>query len=383
MNDVHLVLFLTRATPLATWHQVGILEREAALYRQLRPLVGSIRVVTSGGPEELRYRYALGDVEILYNRHGLPPNAYSLLAPLLHRRALQAGTLYKTNQLDGAWTALLAGQLYRKPVVVRAGYLWAPTFTKVVGRTWKTRLAHRLERLALRRADAVILTTAAMKQQVAGQYGIAPERIAVIPNFVDTELFRPDPQVTPLPGRILFVGRLEPEKNLPAVLEALKQTPGASLALVGQGSQGPALAAYAQQHGLAVEFLGRIPNTRLPEEIRRAEVFILPSLYEGHPKALIEAMACGAAVIGSDAPGIRELIRHEETGLLCVPGAAGIAAALRRLLADADLRARLGAAARAAAAQQFSLTSVVQTELALYRAVQGGAMHAAPLPASG
>src|SRR5690606_27245576 len=106
-SQIRLVLFLTRATPLATWHKVGIIEREAALYRRLRPRSGGLQIVTSGGPEEVQYQDYLGDVEILYNRHGRSPNVYSLVAPLIHREALAAATIYKTNQLDGAWTAIL------------------------------------------------------------------------------------------------------------------------------------------------------------------------------------------------------------------------------------------------------------------------------------
>lgn len=369
-SHIRLVLFLTRSTPLATWHQVGIIEREAALYRRLRPHIGSLQIVTSGGPEELQYQDYLGDVEILYNRHGLSPNVYSLVAPLIHREALAAATIYKTNQLDGAWTAILAGKRYHKPVLVRAGYLWASTFAKSAGPSVKTRLARPLEHYALRHATGVILTTEVMKQQVMADSGVEADRITVIPNFVDTDRFRPDPTVTPIPGRICFVGRLDTEKNLAALLEAMTHLPGASLTLIGQGNHQAQLEAYARQHNLTVEFLGRVPNTELPALIQQAQVFILPSLYEGHPKSLIEAMACGAAVVGSDVQGINTVIDHERTGLLCTPDAAGIAAALRRLLDDEPLRACLGQAARAHAEQHFSLASIVDRELALMQRIQ-------------
>ena len=91
----------------------------------------------------------------------------------------------------------------------------------------------------------------------------------------------------------------------------------------------------------------------------------MPSLFEGHPKALIEAMACGTAVIGTNVDGIRNLIRHEETGLLCLPTVEGVRSALQRLLADEHLLKQLGRKARAAVEQEYGLNQVVSRELSV------------------
>src|SRR3546814_18364330 len=80
--------------------------------------------------------------------------------------------------------------------------------------------------------------------------------------------------------------------------------------------------------------------------INAGRIFVLPSSYEGHPKTLLEAMACGAAVIGTDVPGIREVIEDGRTGLLCAPTAAALRDAIERLLSDEPLRRRLGGHAR-------------------------------------
>ena len=80
--------------------------------------------------------------------------------------------------------------------------------------------------------------------------------------------------------------------------------------------------------------------------LNRAEVFALPSKYEGNPKALLEAMACELPVIGVDAPGVRDVIQHGVNGMLCAQSEQDIATAIRTLLADASLRNRLGCQAR-------------------------------------
>lgn len=360
---LRVVLFLSRATPLAAWEQAGILARELALYQQLRPALERLSVVTSGGSGELAYQERLPATTILYNRWGLSPNLYSFLAPLLHGRALRQATIYKTNQLDGAWSALLAGMLYGKPVVVRAGYLWADWLDQAGRRDLKAALGRRLQAFSLRRADAIIVTTTAMKERIIAKYGVAPARVNVLPNYVETQRFRPMPEITKTPGRVGFVGRMEPQKNLPALFAAMAQLPGASLVVIGSGRQQGELARLAAELGIAVEFAGTLPHDELPVAINRCEVFVLPSLYEGHPKALIEAMACGAAVVGSAVEGIDNLIVHEATGLLCPPTAEGIAAAVGRLLRDPALAARLGQAARAYVEAHYALATLANAEL--------------------
>jgi len=368
--DIHLVFFLTRAVSLARWNEIGILDREIALYKKLHGYLGSLSIVTSGGVEELAYQDRLGDIRILYNRWGLSPNAYSLLAPFLHWKALRSETVYKTNQLDGAWAAIIAGKVHRRPVIVRAGYLWAEHFRGVGNRGFKAAVIDRLEAFSTKTADSITLTTEAMKQHVIEKHNIQPEKINVVPNYVDIGKFHPMPEVEPDEGRVCYVGRFDPkQKNLCVLIEAISQIPGASLVLIGQGEQRQELEELALRCRADVQFIGVLKHDHLPIEINRSEVFVLPSLFEGHPKALIEAMGCGAAVVGTDVEGIRNVIQHEETGLLCPPTVEGIASAVQRLLADEGLRRRLGGNAQAFVEREYSLKRVAEMELAILQQI--------------
>ena len=370
LSRIHLVVFLSRATPLTRWDEGGTFEREMALYRALRPHLGSIRILSPGGLEELEYRERCAPIEILHDRWKLSPNLHSVLAPAQHRRALREATLYRTHQLDGAWTGAIASRLFRKPLLVRGGYLWAEFFERENGPGRKARWARRLQGFALRAAHGVILATEEMKRKVVERYGVSPKAIEVIPNYVDTDRFRPLPEVAPVEGRVCYVGRLHPRKNLRALFAALARVPEASLAVIGRGEEGAELRALASREKLDVHFIDRLEHHDLPFHIAQAQVFVLPSLFEGHPKSLIEAMACGAAVVGADADGIREVIRHEETGLLCPPTAEGLEASIRRRLADRELRRRLGTAARGFAEREYSLPRIVERELSALERVQ-------------
>lgn len=371
-EKIHLVLFLSRATPLSRWDKMGILVRETAIYRKLASRIGGVSIITSGGMDELDYQVQLGNIRILYNRWRFSPNLYSLLAPLLHWSALRQATIYKTNQPDGSWTAIIAGILLRKPVLVRAGYMWAEFFRQDGGHGLKANLIDRLQALSFERANSVCLTTEAMRQHVIENYSVPPEKINVVPNYVDTDMFQPIPGAEVVSGRICYVGRLHPRKNLDMLIKAVAQIPDASLVLIGQGEQLEELNKIAQDRKAKVDFMGVLPNEQIPQEINRSEIFVLPSVSEGHPKSLIEAMACKSAVIGTDVEGIRNVITHEENGLICPPTVEGIRDALRRLLKNEELRIRLGEAARTTTVQKYSLDQIVERELLMLQQVQNG-----------
>jgi glycosyltransferase involved in cell wall biosynthesis len=136
---------------------------------------------------------------------------------------------------------------------------------------------------------------------------------------------------------------------------------------VGDGPQRAELEAAAAKGQARVSLLGNLPHTELPALLNGCDLFILPSLYEGHPKVLIEAMSCGLPAIGTRVPGIQELIQDGETGLLCDTSPEGIRGAIRELLGDRELRTRLGRAAREYVLEHFSLDKILELELALYK----------------
>jgi len=362
-SDIYLVLFLSRSTPLRRWDEMGILDRELAIYKTLAPNLAGISILTCGGIEELEYQSRIENIQILYNRWGLPPNFYSLLAPFLHKSALQNGTVYKTNQLDGSWTAINAGAIYRKPVIVRAGYLWAELNRQNRTQGPKAYLIDRLQTNSFSRAEALFITTDSMKRQVIRDYNVSPRKIKVVPNYVDTDIFRPMINVTPIEGRVCYVGRLHKIKNLESLIKASTDIPKISLVFIGQGDQRSHLERIARDYQVSVKFLGALPHNKIPFELNRSSAFILPSLSEGNPKALIEAMSCGLPVIGTDIPGIQDVIQHGETGLLCSPEPDSIRETIQEIIDNLEFATRLGQNARHYAINNFSIERIVEIEL--------------------
>lgn len=341
-------------------------DREVALYRRLQERGALIRFVTYGGREDLKYARRIPGIRILCNRWQLAPARYERWLPWLHWRALALGDVIKTNQTDGGEVALRAARKWRKPLVARCGYQWS-YFAGRSRSEAEARRACRIEQEVFGNARAVVVTTPAMADDLAGRISGISHRVRVIPNYVDTERFRPEPGRSPQCD-LIFVGRLAPQKNLDGLLEAVRPL-GVTLTLIGNGPLRDVLRSRFGDLGGRLRWHDAVAHLQLPSLLNRARAFVLPSHYEGHPKALIEAMACGLPVIGADSPGIREMIEHGRTGWLCGTDAASIRQAVETVLADQDLRQQLGAGARTFAAGQFSLDRIVEMEWALLNEV--------------
>jgi glycosyltransferase involved in cell wall biosynthesis len=367
MTDINISIFFTRGVSLQTWANNGSLEREVALYLNLQKEKG-VRVcfITYGDQTDLHYRTQMQGIEILCNRWNLPARIYEQLIPLLHARALFHTDLIKTNQTNGADIALLAARIWRKPLIARCGYMWSE-FVEKEGSPAKLALVQRIENDVFSHSRNIVVTTPEMKHFIIENYGIASEKIRVIPNYVLTNVFS-SKENEAVPNRITFVGRLAEQKNLFSLIDACAGL-DIDLQFVGEGYLRGALEEKAKELGIQLTMSGNLPHHRLPQFIRQSALFALVSLYEGHPKSLLEAMACGVAVLGADSPGIREQIVHGETGWLVGTDAESIRAGIQHLIAHPQLRAYLGANARRFILENYSLDKIVETEYALYQEV--------------
>jgi glycosyltransferase involved in cell wall biosynthesis len=369
---VTLVVFFTRGMSLEGWRRAGIADRELALFTALRPRLERLVFVTYGGADDAAWETRLPGIEVLPNRWPLGSNVYSVLAPWLHRTRLRGVDVVRSQQINGAWTALVASWLTGSRLVVRCGYIWSDFVARIGGSTLRRTVTRALEWLVLRSADRVIVAGAADASRVGALHGVAVDRVTTIPNFVDTAAFRPIVEIPREPGRVVCVGRLRDHKNIAALIDAVALVPAATLTIVGDGPERAALEVHARERQIRCEFLGSLPNHDLPRVLNRAEIYVMPSLFEGNPKAIVEAMACGVSVIGTRVPGIEQVLTDEETGLLCGASAPELAAALQRLLGDRDLRERLAAAALTYARTHHSLAAAVEAELAVLQRVTAG-----------
>ena len=235
-----------------------------------------------------------------------------------------------------------------------------------------------VSRIVWRRAGAVVANSHGLRQ-VALQ--VEPRvHVDVIPNGIDTNRFTPAPTDGPAdsPLRLLFVGRLEPYKGLDFLLEALGLLQARTdrrfvLRIVGDGSLRDELPQVAQRLGVqgCVDFAGLLSPEQMPDAYRSADVFVLPSVVEGMPNVVLEAMASALPVVATRIPGCEELVVPGQTGFLAEPASTGsLADALLALIENRSLRDAMGRSARREA-EGRSWGRVAQAYISVYRHLAG------------
>jgi glycosyltransferase involved in cell wall biosynthesis len=253
-------------------------------------------------------------------------------------------------------------------------FLFYPRSFRVVNRLY-LRL---LTRLSVQRAGRVLAVSASTRRDVIRYYGVPAEKVDVVYNGVD-------PAFEPLPGDqvavfrarqglpdrfILFVGTLEPRKNVARLIRAYAQLPRSRPPLLLVGGKGwfyEDIFRLVEEMDLSadVHFVGYVPAEDLPLWYNAADLFVYPSLYEGFGLPPLEAMACGTPVVASTSSSLPEVVG--DAGLLVDPAdTAGLAAALQAGVSDAGVRARLRQAGPERA-RQFSWQATARETVDSYR----------------
>jgi glycosyltransferase involved in cell wall biosynthesis len=234
-------------------------------------------------------------------------------------------------------------------------------------------------RLSVRRARRVIAISESTRRDIVEQYRVLPETVDLI-YYGSDPAFRPLPEEhvarfrseQGLPARfILFVGTLEPRKNVVRLIEAYARLPGSDrpplMLIGGKGWLYETVFARVEELGLSAEvhFVGYVPGDRLPLWYNAAELFVYPSVYEGFGLPPLEAMACGTPVITSTVSSLPEVVGT--AGLLVNPDdTEALTAAMHRVLQDSDERNRMRTAGLAQA-QRFSWADCARRTVESYR----------------
>jgi glycosyltransferase involved in cell wall biosynthesis len=293
------------------------------------------------------------------------------LARLLRRERPDVFHAHMSSPVACKW-ALAAAVLARVPAVlgtVQVGQYEPPSRSA----SWQLRLL-------ARGVDRYLAVSRDIATELVERLGWPAEKIEVVYNAVDAERFAvaaPPGLRQQLGGNktrslVLTAARLDAQKGHPVLLEAAIQVPDAVFVLAGDGPERQNLEELAGRLGVAdrVRFLGRRGD--VPNLLAACDVFALPSLYEGSSLAVLEAMAAGKALVSSAIGGTDELIEDGRSGLLVPPGdPEALAGALRRLLADRELRASLAGRARERVERDLTRERMAERVEATYRQLLG------------
>jgi len=238
-----------------------------------------------------------------------------------------------------------------------------------------------IDRRVARNCDHVVAVSQFIRERVVATSRVPRERISILTNVVDADLFRPDPR-EPNRSGILFVGRIAAEKGIAPLIEAMvavtRQSPETVLSIAGPSQDGTERGSYLQscrnlvaRLGLEqnVRFVGAVPNRELPDLLRRSRVLTVPSVW-GEPLGVVvlEGLACGIPVVASRVGGIPELIDEGRTGLLVRPAdPEALGRALLSALNDDSLQGQAATGGPAAVARHHTWNAVSERLQSIYR----------------
>ena len=290
-------------------------------------------------PAFYRYLREYGDEFDVVHAHEIP----SLSVYLAKLRGLNAKFVYTVHGI--------AYELISRPVL------------KPVAK-----VLHFPERLAVKSADKIVAVSEHAKRETVEHYGVDEERIEAIHNGVDTEKFYPSEDFD---NQLLYVGYLIERKGSDIVIDSFidiaDEFPNTNLVLVGRGRMGEDLRNKVSGAGLEdrVDFRSNVSDEEL-RDLYSSSIFTMPSAYEGQGIVYVEAMSCGAPVIGCDNSAIPEMIEDGINGYLIDRTSEALSSALESILKDDDLRESMSRSSREKA-KDFDWDNIADETLGLYQ----------------
>lgn len=368
LNNKILTLFLMRGMSLKKWQEAGIYDREIDTYKLLAKQFKKIYIVSYGGEEEKKFEKIIPkNIEILINKRNINSFIYSFISSFIHYSKIKSTDYIKTEQMDGAWSGIIAKFISKGKFVLRTGYTWSKFHAQKKGKTVLDFFVQAgiefIERTCYLFSDKAVVGSLADKNYLIKKYKFIENKIHLIPNYINTDIFKNNNEKKD--KDIIFVGRLSPQKNIPYLFESLSGLTY-QLTIIGQGEMGGYLKKLASDLKLNVNFIEKIDNYSLTEILNRHKIFVLPSFYEGMPKVLLEAMSCGLVCIGTNVDGIREIIRDKENGLLSSLHSEDLKEKISLLMDNSFLREKIGLAARKTIEDAYSLSKNIKKEISVY-----------------
>ncbi len=383
---MRVLLTFTYNISLIEWYKSGYFNREIPFYNKIINK-GKIDYVflTYGNQKDYEYADLLGNIKInpaldlINSKVPLIKHVKSLFLPVKLKELFKNVDLIKTVQVYGSWVPCIAKILYRRKLIIKSGFGWL-AFTRNVSvkKGIKNYIKYLLkyafifinELVSFKLADGIIVTSDYDIPFIVKYYRLKRKlkknKIRLIYNSIDIETFK-SISVPKKNKYILFIGNLYAAKNVMNLIEAFKYIPQFTLDIIGEGHDKEKMIKRSEELDLNINFLGLFPNNKLPEILNQYQIFILPSISEGNPKVLLEAMSCGLACIGSNIEGINNIIKHKVNGFLCNTDPESIRDAILTLYKNEKLREKLGKNARKFILDNCSLKVNIGKEISFYR----------------
>ena len=337
-------------------------------------------------PNPWKVFHPLHFYELAASRLGFLPEPFAFSLRALHTLAgqLRAGARYDViHDIQCLGYGLLGMQALGLPVVTtvhhpltvdrRASFVRDASLRDAIGTMQFYPIG--MQAFVARRLERVITSSGASADRIQRDFRVRPERIAMLGNGLDTELFSPDPEVPRSDTEIVCIGRAsDPNKGIRNLVRALALLP-AHVTLTLVDSPQSEASTWARELGCAdrLQLAGRVPTDELIRLYRRAALVVVPSRYEGFGLPAVEAMACGTPVVATSAGALSEVVEVGGGGVTVRPDdPEALAKAISDLLAHPEQRRRLGSLARPRIEAAYAWPRIAEQTAEIYAAVKKG-----------
>jgi len=280
------------------------------------PIGGSLRHLEKSGQKQRFLKFLLPHYQKSFSRIDLIEYQYSSLLRFIelftnlfkYRHQIKRASVLRGFHLTGGLFCLLTKLIYKKPYVFNYGYRY-DLFADLEKKSFQKLLFRLTTPLVVRQADNIIAATPQLADYLKQNF--KPKKVVIIPNGVNTKVFIPSKLKHNPEIKLLNIGRLVPQKNQLTLIKAIANSKYRSrikLTILGQGHLKQKLISQAKKLKVNLKIIDSLPNQQLPKLFHQNDIFILPSLIEGHSKVLLEAMSCGLPTINT--PKINQLTQQ-------------------------------------------------------------------------
>ena len=318
---MRVIIFFTYGISLKSWEESGLLDREIKLYKFLAKNYDiHFTFVTYGDKEDNAIIENEKNFNIvpIYQYFQKSNNFFieflkSLFYPIRLNKIIGfENSIIKTNQLWGSWIAIVVKLIYGCPLIIRTGYDLL-TFKRNENKSnIKIFFYKQLTKYSLKYSNYYIVTSSYDRETLERLFKKFRHKLIIIPNWVEIINSKNKNIVE---NKIISIGRLEKQKNFKHLIESFSNS-NIEINIFGNGSEMAELVSFSKSKNTIVNFHGNLENDKLNEVLTNYRFFCTSTLYEGNPKAILEAMAAGCVVIAPDIKGINNIIQNDINGLI-------------------------------------------------------------------
>tara|TARA_X000000950_G_scaffold79159_1_gene99572 strand:+ start:4716 stop:5831 length:1116 start_codon:yes stop_codon:yes gene_type:complete len=367
---MNVILFFTYNTSLKDWEESGLLSREMEHYRLLSETHNiNYTFVTYGDSYDLKFDEYFRNLKIIpiYEKLKYSQNKYmkifnSIRIKKIIKNEITSFDLIKTNQLKGSWSAIILKIFSGKPLIVRTGYdLYSFSKYEKKSKIYKV-FTYLLTFLSLNFSNKYVVTSKVDQNILKKNFLFNSQKLIVQSNWVPFKTIETDINQR---DKILFVGRLEKQKNIEKIFKIFNGS-SFELDIFGEGS----LKEILKKESLGnINFYGKIPHEQLIKKYKNYLFYISLSTHEGNSKTLLEAMAAGCVVIASDIPNNREFIVDNINGLLFDLENNDLMTLISDLLKDTEKLNKISNNAMKTIFDNYKIEKFIDRELAIYKSL--------------